>query len=360
MQDLHTSIATATERNVKLLHLAGLDSRKCGFLFNTNDAATASAEADIHALTDLIGGAAGQQGPIECVVLNACSTAEMDQLLRAAGMSPVVGWRRTPVHDETAREFCHLFYQALVEQTRGGSPSHRNYRDAFVAATDDMRVHAFYGGAARLPTGAAGGDVGLRAGTEGDCAAGTTELDDPRLQSEHSYIDMHASAASLREHGCAAQQTRAKVFPWQLEDVIQLLSKDGDSEMIYLWRERALRRSEAVPVFAGEQKMSGIPRKRKFVFFLCRIVTNIEQSARVRSLGISGKFGMATTFTTSPTRGPRLDTSRTSSKACRHAMKTCLCTSPDMAKKSLAAFTGTGSPVLETKKCRSKASTWRT
>jgi hypothetical protein len=154
-------------------------------------------------------------------VLNACSTAEMGQLLRAAGMSHVVCWR-TLVHDETAREYCHLFYQPLVEQTRDGSPSHRNYRDAFVAATDDMRVHAFYGDAARLLTGAAGGDVGLRAGTEGDCAAGTTERDDPRLQSEHSDIDMHASAASLREHGCAAQQTRANVFPWQLEDVIQL------------------------------------------------------------------------------------------------------------------------------------------
>ena len=111
LKDLRTSIASAAERNVKLLHLAGHGGRKCGFLFNADDAATASAEADIHALTDLIGGAAGQKGPIECAVLNACSTAEMGKLLLNAGMAHVVCWR-TPVQDETAREFCHLFYQA--------------------------------------------------------------------------------------------------------------------------------------------------------------------------------------------------------------------------------------------------------
>jgi hypothetical protein len=143
----------------------------------------------------------------------------------------------------------------LVEQTRDESTSHRNYREAFAAATDAMRVHTFYGGAARLLTGAAGGSAGLRARAEGDCAAGSSELDDMWLQNEHSDIDMHAPVVSLREHGCAAQQTRAKVFPWQLEDVIQFLSKDGDSEVMYLRRERALRRSQAVPVFAGEQKM---------------------------------------------------------------------------------------------------------
>ncbi len=283
LKDLRTSIASAAERNVKLLHLDGHGSRKCGFLFNADDAATASAEADVHALTDLIGGAAGQKGPIECAVLNACSTAEMGQLLRNAGMSHAVCWK-TPVQDETAREFCHLFYQALVEQTRGGSTS---YRDAFAAATDAMRVHAFSGGAARLPTGAARGYAGLRAGVEGDCAVGSSELDDVRLQDEHSDVDVHAPAASLREHGCAAQQTRAKVFPWQLEDAIQFLSKDGDSEVIYLWRERALRRFEGVPVVAGEQKMSGIPRNQSSSFFSVALARTLTQSARVRSLGIS-------------------------------------------------------------------------
>ena len=64
----------------------------------------------------------------------------------------------------------------------------------------------------------------------------------------------------------------------------QFLSKDGDSEVIYLWRERALRRSEAVPVVAGEQKMADLPRKRKFVIFLCRIGTNIDTERESQEL----------------------------------------------------------------------------
>jgi hypothetical protein len=53
------------------------------------------------------------------------------------------------VHDDIAREFCDHFCQALVEQTRNGSSSQRDYRGAFDAATDAMRVHAFTGGAVR-------------------------------------------------------------------------------------------------------------------------------------------------------------------------------------------------------------------
>jgi acetylglutamate kinase len=87
----------------------GTDPEGNAYNINADDAATASAEADIHALTDLICGAAGQKGPIECAVLNACSTAGMGQVLRAAGnLSHVVCWR-TPVSDEATREFCHHF-----------------------------------------------------------------------------------------------------------------------------------------------------------------------------------------------------------------------------------------------------------
>ena len=117
-------MGSADARNVKLVHLAGHSRREHGFLFNADDAATASAAPDIHALTDIISGAAGS---IECAVLNACSTVRMGELLRAGGMPHIVCWR-TPVHDETAREFCDHFYQALVEQSSG-----RNYRDAFTA-----------------------------------------------------------------------------------------------------------------------------------------------------------------------------------------------------------------------------------
>jgi hypothetical protein len=148
LEDLRRSIASAPERNVKLIHLAGHGRREHGFLFNADDAATASAETDIHALTALIGGAAGEKGPVECAVLNACSTAKMGQLLREAGMSHVVCWW-TPVHDEIAREFSRHFYQALVEQWSSDTSAPRNYRGAFIAATDAMRVHAFTRGASR-------------------------------------------------------------------------------------------------------------------------------------------------------------------------------------------------------------------
>jgi len=219
LQDLRVSMGSAAARNVKLLHLSGHGRRECGFLLNADDAATASAPTDIQTLIDLISGAAGQRGPLECAVLNACSTMNMGRLLRKAGMSHVVCWK-TPVHDETAREFCHLFYQALVEQTRE-SPSHRNYRDAFTAATDAMRVHAFSGGTAQLPPEAAGASVGKGVRKGGGLAT-----------------DVHLLASPLREHVGTAQRTRAKVMPWQEEDAIQLLSEDGDSEVIYLWRRR--------------------------------------------------------------------------------------------------------------------------
>jgi hypothetical protein len=104
----------------------------------------------MNALMALIGDVAGEKGPVECALLNDCSTAKMGQLLRAASMSHVVCWG-TPVHDDIAREFCKHFYQSLVEQTRNwnGSSSQKDYRFSFVAATDAMRVHAFTGGASR-------------------------------------------------------------------------------------------------------------------------------------------------------------------------------------------------------------------
>eukprot|EP00802_Teleaulax_amphioxeia_P001956 Tamp_01958.p1 GENE.Tamp_01958~~Tamp_01958.p1 ORF type:complete len:1448 (+),score=382.62 Tamp_01958:367-4344(+) len=257
LEDLRTSMGSADARNVKLVHLAGHSRREHGFLFNADDAATASAAPDIHALTDIISGAAGS---IECAVLNACSTVRMGELLRAGGMPHVVCWR-TPVHDETAREFCDHFYQALVEQSSG-----RNYRDAFTAATDAMRVHAFTGGAARPPSEASAS---------------------VHLQPEHSGVDEHApAAASLRESGGAAQQTRAKVLgPWQLEDVIQFLSAEGDSTAIYLWRERASRRSDGGGAgAAGGHTAADSPKRRRFVFFSCRIGTDIDPARESQTL----------------------------------------------------------------------------
>jgi len=33
-----------------------------------------------------------------------------------------------------------------------------------------------------------------------------------------------------------SSSNRTKVMPWKTEDVIQFLSKDGDSEPVFLWR----------------------------------------------------------------------------------------------------------------------------
>ena len=239
--DLCRSIESATERNVKLLHLAGHGTRKCGFLFNGDDAATKSAETDIRALVALLGGASGEKGPLECAVLNACSTKKLGQLLRAAGMSHVVCWR-TRVQDEIAREFCRLFYLALVEQTRNGSASHRNYRDAFASATDEMRVHAFTGGAARPPPGPAainaegGSRECARGGREPDC----NECEDMDDQ-ENLGTDVHTVTFEDENAKDSTHSKVVEVAPWKSEDVILFLSVQGDISPIYLWRRPQTR-----------------------------------------------------------------------------------------------------------------------
>lgn len=182
----------ASQRNVKIIHLSGHGKKKCGFIWNADDAATAGKESEIHNLVGIIGSAAGQTGPIECAFLNACSTENLGRLLRQSGMPYVVCWR-TPVQDETAREMCEHFYRALMRQSVRGcrdEPPKRDYRMAFDAAMETMRKYSYVYtiGAARPP--AAGAKPGA---------------------------------------------TRGKVVPWKSEDVIQFLSKDGDSEPIYLW-----------------------------------------------------------------------------------------------------------------------------
>jgi len=87
-------------------------------------------------------------GPIECVVLNACSTRAMRQKLRQRGVPCVLCWQ-TPVQDERARELCELFFRALVEDASGA----RDYKRAFLAATDALRLQSRTGGAAHLPRG---------------------------------------------------------------------------------------------------------------------------------------------------------------------------------------------------------------
>ena len=94
-------------------------------------------------------------------------------------------------------------------------------------------------------------------------------------EGEDLVADAHLRASPVREHVGTAQPTRVKVMPWQEEDAIQLLSEDGDSEVIYLWRKRAPRHSEEVHGAVSEQA-TNVAKKRKFVFFSCRVGTDID------------------------------------------------------------------------------------
>jgi hypothetical protein len=156
VEDLYKSIETARQRNMRMLHLAGHAKKQCGFIWNANDEATASKTFDVEAISLAIGAVAGQQGPLECVVLNAYSTLKMGQLLRQRGVPNVLCWQ-TPVQDETARELCERFFRPLVEDKQAGK---RDYRRAFLSATDAMRSFAHTRGAAHLPRGADASVVG--------------------------------------------------------------------------------------------------------------------------------------------------------------------------------------------------------
>jgi len=206
IEDLYSSIKLSRQRNVRVLHLAGHGENECGFIWNASDSATAQQKFDVNAISLAIGLVAGQNGPMECAVLNTCSTEKMGRLLRQRGVPHVLCWR-TPVKDETAKELCEHFYRALIENQSGA----REYKQAFLAATNAVRSTAHTGGAACLHRGAE------------DVAAGICML--------------HGSnTRSVGPEGGGS--SRGKVLPWFQQDVVLFLSKDGDSDPIYLWRER--------------------------------------------------------------------------------------------------------------------------
>ena len=233
-QDFSTSITTTRRRNSLILHLAGHNKKRCGFLWNGDDAATTSQTFDMHAVALAIASVAGKNGPLECAMLNGCSTEEMARLLRQLGVPCVVCWR-TPVQDETARELCALFYGALVEDTSGV----RDYKRAFFAATDKLRLSAHTGGAARGQRDSDGsvssdyvGSSGLR-NEGGDADMLRPQRDDAPLEQTR----MTSAAGGVPGEGNGSS-TRGKEKPWQWEDVVLFLSEDGDSAPIYLWRAR--------------------------------------------------------------------------------------------------------------------------
>ena len=94
---LNKSIVLVRQRNVRVLHLAGHARKECGFIWNANDEATASKTFDVEAISLAIGAVAGQQGPLECVVLNACCTENMGRWVGGCGSGACQMLRERPV-----------------------------------------------------------------------------------------------------------------------------------------------------------------------------------------------------------------------------------------------------------------------
>jgi hypothetical protein len=195
------------------MHLAGHARKKCGFIWNKDDAARESEQFDVKAVALAIGAVAGKNGPLEFVYLNACATELMGRLLREFGVPHVVCWL-TPVQDETAREFCFFFYRALVEDA-SGARVHRDYLQAFFEAVDDMRARQGTGAAAAQRARGAGASV---ASVDPALGGGVTRNTDSEMELEHDVEIDQCGGASARGH----------VLPGQQNDIVMLLSKDGD------------------------------------------------------------------------------------------------------------------------------------
>ena len=144
-RDFTDSMQAARGRNVRLLHLAGHGSRRCGFYWLKSSAvSTDYEEIPIDRLCEILRpeSAGAKGGTIECVVLNACETEEMGKKLRNAGVPHVVCWR-SEVQDTTAKRFVLDFYASLDQQAHG-----YDYARAFQQAVARM---ASGGGAVRVP-----------------------------------------------------------------------------------------------------------------------------------------------------------------------------------------------------------------
>jgi serine/threonine protein kinase/acid stress-induced BolA-like protein IbaG/YrbA len=128
----------ARERNVRVLHLAGHGTARCGFVWVTKHPATDYHEVSMEEFAKLFETeAAGGGGTVECVVLNACESEEMAKRLRKYGVPHVVCWR-SEVRDVTAMRFSETFYKALDCQ----GDNSRDYKRAFEQAAQPARMRS--------------------------------------------------------------------------------------------------------------------------------------------------------------------------------------------------------------------------
>ena len=188
IDDLYITIQSATQRNVRVVHISGHCTKDFGFIWNADESGQTGKEFDLDTLARVIGSKAAQRGPIECIVLNSCKTLNFGEKLRQQGVPYILCWK-TDVDDEIAREFTQEFYSALLQDDT------RNYKIAFLVATGVMQSSK------RSPTQSASFSTS---------AAGAAQV-----------------TAQFIRGGGGGKIIRTK-------NVIQFLSQDGDSESIHL------------------------------------------------------------------------------------------------------------------------------
>ena len=137
--------------------------------------------------------------------------------------------------------------------------------------------------------------------------------------------------------------------------MIRYLSVEGDRETIYLWREQTTRGSKGGPG-TGYQKMQGILRKKRFVFFSCRICTDIDPACESQEL--EDRVFRTYSESIDYKNHPRPETSHFSDELehMKSGTEDGQCTSRDMETQALAASAGTGLLDAGRRRCRSEAS----
>jgi hypothetical protein len=225
IEDLYVSISFARQRNVRVLHLSGHAREECGFIWNTNDTTTTHKTFDIEEISQAIEKVAGEKGPVECVVLNACSTEKMGRLLLDQGVSCVLCWK-TPVQDETGREPVDACYPPLVEDKSGS----RGYKEAFLTAVKKM----------------GGVDAG---GPDRTVSGGSWLHSTTTRNSSPEALSTRLEREVAKDQGYGKSSQDGPVRPFQL-DVVLFLSEDGDLSF-NLWRQRPV----AGQVSAAEEEV---------------------------------------------------------------------------------------------------------
>jgi hypothetical protein len=89
IEDLHMSILFPRQSNSVSSTSPDMQG-KSGFIWNAIDTVTVHKTVDIEEISSSIGKVTGEKGPVECVVLNTCSTEKMGRLFLEEGVPNVL------------------------------------------------------------------------------------------------------------------------------------------------------------------------------------------------------------------------------------------------------------------------------